>query len=52
MIVNKQKRQAFETDNLKVSRQNLDDHIGFARAGQFSDRMATLMMRQDLIKGL
>jgi hypothetical protein len=37
MIVDKQKRQTFEADNLKVSRQNLDDHIGFAGAGQFND---------------
>jgi hypothetical protein len=36
MIANKQKRQAFEASNLKVSRKNLDDHIGFAGAGQFN----------------
>jgi hypothetical protein len=36
MIANEQKRQAFEGNNLKVSGQNLDDHTGFAGAGQFT----------------
>jgi hypothetical protein len=36
MIANEQKRQTFEANNLKVSNQNLDDHTGFAGAGQFN----------------
>ena len=36
MIANEQKRKAFEANNLKVSGQNLDDHTGFAGAGQFT----------------
>jgi hypothetical protein len=52
MIANEQKRQAFEADNLKVSGQNLDDHIGFARAGQFIRSNADAYAGQGMIKPL
>jgi hypothetical protein len=50
MIANEQKRQAFEANNLKFSGKNLDDHTGFAGAGQFAGSNDGLLPLSDLIK--